>query len=118
MGKGTLSTVQTTGGDQLEVVLRGLEALHNGDSLARLPENWTGTAGKVAVIFNSLAESGRRPSNGGGNGHADHRASDAHTIALLTALPAVKKGDASVRLPLDWTGLMARSPTPSTTWSS
>ena len=118
MGKGTLSTVQTTGGDQLEVVLRGLEALHNGDSLARLPENWTGTAGKVAIIFNSLAENGRRSSNGGGNGHADHRASDAHTIALLNALLAVKKGDASVRLPLNGRACTARSPTPSTTSSS
>ena len=48
-----------------------------------------------------------RPSNGHGH-HANGDAAgslNGHAAALLGALQAVKKGDASVRLPLDWTGI-------------
>ena len=97
-----------TGSDELNAVLHGLQALREGDHSVRLPEHWAGTAGNVAMVFNEIAERTSLGGDLGGSGRvlggngADHLGG--HTIELLNALLAVKKGDASVRLPFDWTG--------------
>ncbi|HSR80132.1 MAG TPA: hypothetical protein VLL28_05070, partial [Hyphomicrobiaceae bacterium] len=80
-----------------------------------MPTGWSGTAGEVARVFNDVAAKApvvniaERPSNGNGHGHHAHADATAHlnghAATLLGALQAVKKGDASVRLPLDWTGI-------------
>jgi hypothetical protein len=108
-----LHTVNLSGGEELQALLHGLRALQSGDSSVRLPTGWSGTAGEVARVFNEVAAKApersiaERPSNGSGH-HANGDATpglNGHAAALLGALQAVKKGDASVRLPLDWTGI-------------
>jgi HAMP domain-containing protein/signal transduction histidine kinase/CheY-like chemotaxis protein len=42
--------------DELAALLRALVLLRNGDATARLPVEWTGVAGKVADVFNQIAE--------------------------------------------------------------
>ena len=99
-----MSAVQTATENELGAILQGLEALKKGDCSNRLPEHWTGTAGKVARLFNEIAESSTATRNGFDQGaRTDH-----YAIPLLNALLAVKKGDASVRLPLDWPGLLGK----------
>ena len=45
-----------TGGDaELRAVLHALHGLNEGDGSVRLPEDWTGTAGEVARLFNQVA---------------------------------------------------------------
>jgi len=105
-----LHTVKLAGGEELQALLHGLKALQSGDHSVRLPTGWSGTAGEVARAFNEVAAKApvvsiaERPSHG--NGHAGPAHSlNGHAATLLGALQAVKKGDASVRLPLDWTGI-------------
>ena len=99
-----LSAVQAATEDELGAILHGLEALKKGDCSIRLPEQWTGTAGKVARLFNEVA----RNSIATRNGHDQSARTDHYSMPLLNALLAVKKGDASVRLPLDWPGLWGK----------
>ena len=108
-----MHTVKLTGGEELQAVLHGLKALQSGDCSVRLPTEWMGTAGEIARVFNEVAERApvvriaERPSNGSGH-HANGETAgslNGHSAILLGALQAVKKGDASVRLPLDWTGI-------------
>jgi signal transduction histidine kinase/HAMP domain-containing protein/CheY-like chemotaxis protein len=108
-----LHTVNLGGGEELQALLYGLKALQSGDCSVRLPTGWSGTAGEVARVFNEVAAKApvvriaERPSNGNGH-HVDGEAGahlNGHAATLLGALQAVKKGDASVRLPLDWTGI-------------
>ncbi len=118
----------------LRSILAALEALGNGDKSVRLPPDMPGLAGDVARAFNSVAEGQSanegvietpgggslsnapergygarirplRPANGNGAG-SQHLSE--HAAELLTALIAVKKGDASVRLPVEWPGLSGR----------
>jgi HAMP domain-containing protein len=90
--------------DELGRILHGLKALKDGDCSARLPEQWAGTAGKVARLFNEVAQA-RTVSP---NGSSPSAAQDRYSIPLLNALLAVRKGDASVRLPLEWLGLWGK----------
>jgi HAMP domain-containing protein/signal transduction histidine kinase/DNA-binding response OmpR family regulator len=95
-----LPAAQAAVEDELGAILRGLEALNSGDCSIRLPDEWTGTAGKVAKLFNEVAQrNGTAKTNGT---EANTRADRAYSVELLKALLAVKKGDASIRLPLDW----------------
>src|SRR5690606_5985249 len=96
-----------------------------GDKSIRLPPEMPGIAGDVARAFNTVAENGAsngaavpaqsaglirfRPLRGGAAGAAaglrvDQAHLAAHAPAILEALIAVKKGDASARLPVDWPG--------------
>ncbi|TMC34499.1 MAG: hybrid sensor histidine kinase/response regulator, partial [Chloroflexi bacterium] len=43
-----------------KVTLRVLEAVQRGDFSARLPNDWSGSAGKVAAAFNSIIEANER----------------------------------------------------------
>ncbi len=47
-------------GDELAVILGALAALKRGDPAVRLPPDWTGTAGRVADVFNDVAERNAR----------------------------------------------------------
>ena len=106
-----MGTILADNRDELRAVLHAMESLRSGDQTIRLPEDWPGTAGEIARTFNRFVEQGvpiaRRPGNGqGANGSAtDASLNGGQSVAVLSALLAVKKGDASVRLPLDWHGL-------------
>ena len=104
-GGSALAIAQAAIEDELDAIRHGLEALNNGDCSIRLPEHWNGTAGKVSKLFNELAQrNGTARRNGADAGaHADDR-----SIKLLEALLAVKKGNASTRLPLDWPGVWGK----------
>jgi HAMP domain-containing protein/signal transduction histidine kinase/CheY-like chemotaxis protein len=104
--------------EELRVVLAGLEALQNGDSSVRLPADGPGATGAIAQKFNELIQqglrlrpAGARQSNGR-NGRSRQRSDGADlegkAPALLAALMAVKNGDASIRLPVDWPGLAGK----------
>src|SRR5262249_31772119 len=96
-GGARLSIGQASRNDELQAVLLGLKALRDGDRSVRLPANWTGTAGEVARTFNAIVER---------DGLAAHDAcDDGFSIALLDALSALKRGDASIKLALDWPGM-------------
>ena len=135
-----MHTTLTTSDAELRAVLQALQGLQAGDGSVQLPEDWTGTAGEVARLFNQVAReraseracerAGERPEapdrlrlrrrprphlNGSAPGGA---LNDDQTKELLAALLAVRRGDDTARLPLDWPGWQARWPTPSTTWSS
>ncbi len=109
-------------GNELEVILRGLTALKRGDTSVRLPLEWTGLSGKVARAFNDVVDSNARmaekrlspavgkevrikprtsPPAGGGSLNGETR-------LVLAALAALKRGDASNHLPVDWTGLAGK----------
>ena len=115
----------------LRSVLAALEALGNGDNSIRMPDDVPGLAGDVARAFNAVAESA---SGTGGNdtespagprngarvrplwsAHAagslaapGRRLSAEQASALLSALRAVRKGDATVRLPVEWAGFAGK----------
>ncbi len=111
-------------GNELEVILTGLTALKRGDSSVRLPLEWTGLPGKVARAFNDvvannarMAEKRERPSRAvGKEGGIKPRtlppegsgSLNGETRLVLAALTALKRGDASERLPVDWTGLAGK----------
>ena len=42
---------------EMKMVLAGLNALKRGEASYRLPDEWTGVAGKVADAFNDVASS-------------------------------------------------------------
>ncbi|WP_244534567.1 HAMP domain-containing protein [Hyphomicrobium sp. CS1GBMeth3] len=111
----------------LRSVLTALEALASGDGSVRLPPETPGIAGDVARAFNALAERGAnnggsqaqphgltrlRPLRGGNGAGTGMRPDQTHLAeqapAILEALIAIKKGDASARLPLDWPGIAGR----------
>ena len=46
--------------DELAVILGALNALKRGDPAVRLPLEWTGVAGRVADVFNDVAERNER----------------------------------------------------------
>jgi HAMP domain-containing protein/signal transduction histidine kinase/DNA-binding response OmpR family regulator len=123
----------------LALVLAALRALKKGDGSARLPTEWQGLAGKVALEFNDLAAQSaqlasgiraidRRFSKGTGkpaarlatakidgfwresadiiNSISDHSEwLHSNFRRLLGALTALKKGDLSVRLVEEGSGL-------------
>ena len=88
-------------------LLNALDALKNGDFAVRLPLDWTGRAGEVASRFNAVVTSNERTAQELGQ----LRQAVGNTRVLLNALTALKDGDFSVRLPLDWVGISARRPT-------
>ncbi|MFZ1101608.1 MAG: hypothetical protein WAN86_01805, partial [Hyphomicrobiaceae bacterium] len=49
-----MQTTLTTGDAELRAVLHALQGLQAGDGSVQLPENWTGTAGEVARLFNQV----------------------------------------------------------------
>jgi HAMP domain-containing protein/signal transduction histidine kinase/CheY-like chemotaxis protein len=100
----------------MRAVLHALQALDSGDGSVRLPETWKGTAGEIAKTFNRVtkrqaaqaahAELGNgSPRQSDGDGEA---LSSTRSATVLAALRAVRKGDATVRLPLDWPGLAGK----------
>ena len=121
-----LSRESTSEGEVLRSVLAALKALGDGDTSIRLPESWPGLAGEVAGAFNAVAAAEAPPQpaaavrNGmrlrplkpalNGNGASDRaRAlSTDQATALLAGLRAVKHGDETARLPLDWPDLAGR----------
>jgi HAMP domain-containing protein/signal transduction histidine kinase/CheY-like chemotaxis protein len=87
------------------VLLNALTALKCGDLAVRLPLNWSGVAGKVAETFNEIVFSNERTSQE----LLQFRQSVGDTKALLNALTALKYGDFTVRLPLDWLGIAGKT---------
>src|SRR5690606_22340259 len=88
-----------------------------GDGSAHLPEDWTGTAGEVARLFNQVVDRERakaraeapdrlrrtRPFRNSGDGSAPRSALNADQCEeLLAALRAMRRGDDTARLPLGW----------------
>ena len=56
-----LNGVDRAGGElDSKVVLRVLAAVQRGDFSARMPSDWTGSAGKVAAALNAVIESNER----------------------------------------------------------
>src|SRR5436309_14106870 len=56
-----LNGVDRAGGElDSKVVLRVLAAVQRGDFSARMPTDWSGSAGKVAAALNSVIESNER----------------------------------------------------------
>ena len=108
-----MSNGQAMSADELQAVLQGLKALRDGDHSVRLPDGWTGSAGEIAQIFNEVAEKQPGEDRGAQNGNGRYfrrlpadggREFNARAIVILNALLAVKRGDATVRLPAEWTG--------------
>ena len=124
---------------ELSMILTALSGLKKGDSSVRLPTEWHGTAGKIAIEFNDLVAQSSRLANGvrvidrnfsvgsskpatrlvttkvSGfwrdtadiiNSLAD-RSEQLHKNfrTLFNALTALKKGDLSIRLAEDGSGL-------------
>jgi HAMP domain-containing protein/signal transduction histidine kinase/CheY-like chemotaxis protein len=85
--------------------LTALTALKCGDFRVRLPLDWTGPAGRAAEIFNELVASNERASQE----LVQLRQAVGDTRTLLHALTALKSGDFSVRLPLDWVGIAGKT---------
>src|SRR5690242_15169322 len=80
-----------------KVALRVLAAVQRGDFTARMPSDWSGSAGKVAAAFNSIIEANerlereiRRLSRQVGNEGQVRRAASRHAAgAWATTLEAV-----------------------------
>jgi hypothetical protein len=53
-------SVQASSNIDLTTFLSTLKAVRRGDFSARLPEEWTGIAGKVADTFNEVVELNQR----------------------------------------------------------
>src|SRR5580693_8206882 len=87
------------------VLLHALNALKCGDYAVRLPMDWTGVAGKVADTFNEVVASNERTAQELAQLHQ----AVGDTRVLLNALTALKYGDFSVRLPLDWVGIAGKT---------
>ena len=49
-----MHTTLTTGDAELRAVLHALQGLQAGTGTVQLPEDWTGTAGEVARLFNQV----------------------------------------------------------------
>jgi HAMP domain-containing protein/signal transduction histidine kinase/CheY-like chemotaxis protein len=108
----------TSADAELRAVLDALNGLNAGDGSVRLPEDWSGTAGEVARLFNQMAS--RRGATSeraslkarvgpGRNGSAPGASLNAdQTLSLLNALMAVRRGDDRVRLPVDWPGVAGK----------
>ncbi|HXE89230.1 MAG TPA: HAMP domain-containing protein, partial [Hyphomicrobiaceae bacterium] len=105
-----------TGADaELRALLQALNGLNDGDGSVRLPEDWTGTVGEVARIFNRMMAR-ERAANGGRArrrayprlGRSGAALSTDQTLVLLNALLAVRRGDDKARLPLDWPDLAGK----------
>ena len=86
-------------------LLNALAALKCGDFGVRLPLGWTGAAGRAAETFNELVALNQRTSQE----LVQLRQAVGDTSALLNALTALKSGDFSVRLPLDWVGMAGKT---------
>src|SRR5580704_15120270 len=86
-------------------LLNALTALQNGDFAVRLPLDWTGMGGKVAGAFNEIVAANQRSAQE----LAELRQAVGDTKVLLNALTALKYGDFSVRLPLDWVGIAGKT---------
>src|SRR5271166_2290138 len=82
-----------------------LGALKNGDFAVRLPLEWSGVAGQLAGTFNEVATSNERTAQE----LTQLRRAVGDTSVLLNALTALKCGDFSVRLPLDWVGIAGKT---------
>ena len=100
-GFGSSDGFWTESHPQTRIVLNALGALKNGDFAVRLPLDWSGVAGQLADTFNELAISNKRTAQE----LAQLRRAAGDTSVLLNALAALKCGDFSVRLPLDWVGI-------------
>ena len=112
-----MHTTLTNADAELRAVLHALNGLNAGDGSVRLPEDWTGTAGEVAKLFNRMASQrgahapqrmrvGPRPGRNGATPGAALNADQ--TLELLDALLAVKRGNDTARLPLDWPGVAGK----------
>ena len=88
-----------------EVLLNALTALRGGDFAVRLPLDWTGMDAKVANVFNEVVTANERTTREIGQ----LRQEVGDTKVLLNALTALKYGDFSVRLPLDWVGIAGKT---------
>jgi HAMP domain-containing protein/signal transduction histidine kinase/CheY-like chemotaxis protein len=86
-------------------LLNGLSALKEGDFGVRLPLDWNGVAGQVAWNFNEVVIRNERTAQE----LAQLRQAVGNTSVLLNALTALKRGDFSVRLPLDWVGIAGKT---------
>ena len=116
-------------GDVLRSVLAALRALGDGDQSIRLPQNWTGVAGEVAEAFNDLAKGAATQNGETAAGVAQNGArmrvvrpiavgksaaergrslTTAQSVELLAALRALKQGDGTARLPLEWPDIAGR----------
>jgi HAMP domain-containing protein len=103
------------GGGELHAVLSALRSLEAGAQDISLPETWQGLPGEIARSFNRIARArgaGPKLANGA-NGHPAEEPGSvaldgAQSTAILAGLRAVKRGDATVRLPLDWAGLAGK----------
>ncbi len=100
------------GADQLRAVLSALRALEDGAQDVRLPEGEQGLPGEIARSFNRIARA-REAAPTLANGHHPADAvpgavDGPQSTAILAGLRAVKRGDATVRLPLDWPGLAGK----------
>ena len=71
----------------------------------RLPLHWTGVDGKVADAFNEIVNANERAAQE----LVQLRQTAGDTRVLLNALTALKYGDFSVRLPLDWVGIAGKT---------
>ena len=131
-----LSAESASHDQTLQSLLAALQALGKGDKSVTLPPDWPGMAGEVARAFNAVAQADGangssangsdahapdapnarsavrvrplRPANGRLGARSEHHHLAEQAPALLAALIAVKKGDATVRLPVDWPGLSGR----------
>ncbi|HSV52598.1 MAG TPA: HAMP domain-containing protein, partial [Burkholderiaceae bacterium] len=90
---------------QVEFMLQTIAAFRRGEASASLPKDWPGPAGLLASELNALMDDGHRVAK-------EHEAASqkilASNNALLHALTALKRGDASVMLPRDWEGLFGK----------
>jgi methyl-accepting chemotaxis protein len=101
------------GGEELHAVLSAMRALEAGAQDTRLPEDWQGISGEIARSFNRIAIARTRGPTYHSNGHHPAELDSGElgnnrSTAVLSALRAVKRGDATVRLPLDWPGLAGK----------
>ena len=90
---------------QTRIFLNALGALKNGDFAVRLPLDWTGIAGKVADSFNEVVIRNERTAQE----LALLRQALGDTGVLLNAVTALKQGDFSVKLPLNWVGIAGKT---------
>jgi HAMP domain-containing protein/signal transduction histidine kinase/CheY-like chemotaxis protein len=86
-------------------LLSALTALKSGDFAVRLPLHWAGVDGKVADAFNEIVNANERAAQE----LVQLRQTAGDTKVLLNALTALKYGDFSVRLPLDWVGIAGKT---------
>ncbi len=88
-----------------EALLHALTALTRGDFAIRLPSGLTEMDRKVADAFNEVVAANERSAQE----LVQLRRAAGDTKVLLNALTALKYGDFSVRLPLDWVGISGKT---------